>query len=615
MEIELQEIRDFLAACSPFNELTDGGLDTLPAQLTIRYFRRSSVFPPREDGDSSAWLLRSGAVDFRDSNGQLLDRLAEGDLYTGHCEWLTDTRQQAGVVSEDALLYEIPCGLLKQLCQSSEEFNKHLTADLRQRLQHAAAPRDTSLLTLKAGDLIQREPVTVAASASLQQTAQAMTEHGVSSVMVLDGEQLAGIITDSDLRRRCVAENLPVTTLAGDIMTAELTMVDRETPLFQAIMLMTRLQVHHLPVMQGKRLLGMLSSADITRQQSSNPAFISTDIFRAESIEDLAVISTRLPELQLQLASSSATALHIGEAVSSITDAFAERLLVLGEEKYGPPPVPYVWLAGGSEARQEQTCHSDQDNAMIISDDMQPEHTDYFAQLAQFVSDGLNACGYIYCPGDAMASNPEWCQPLQVWRQYFNRWISSPEPKSLMLSSIFFDLRPVYGDFSLFEQLQTEVLAQTQKSSIFIAYTAANALTHRPPLGIFKNLVLIHDEEHDRTLDIKHRGIVPVTDIARTLALAHGLQAVNTTDRLRAAIDAGGVSRAMGANLIDALEYIASLRIAHQARQIRNGEKPDNYLPPDTLSELERRHLKDAFSVIADMQNTFDNRYQLSRFR
>jgi CBS domain-containing protein len=252
---------------------------------------------------------------------------------------------------------------------------------------------------------------------------------------------------------------------------------------------------------------------------------------------------------------------------------------------------------------------------MIISDDMQPEHVDYFAQLAQFVSDGLNACGYIYCPGEAMASNPEWCQPLQVWQQYFSRWIGSPEPKSLMLSSIFFDLRPVFGDSSLFDQLQTEVLAQTQKSSIFIAYTAANALTHRPPLGIFKNLVLIHDEEHDRTLDIKHRGIVPVTDIARTLALAHGLRAVNTTDRLRAAIDTGGVSQAMGANLIDALEYIASLRIAHQARQIRRGEKPDNYLPPDNLSELERRHLKDAFSVIADMQNTFDNRYQLSRFR
>jgi CBS domain-containing protein len=615
MEIELQEIRDFLAACSPFNELADASLDTLPAQLTIRYLRRGSAFPPQEDGDNSGWLLRSGAVDFRDSNGQLLDKLAEGDLYTGQCDWLADSRQQTGVISEDALLYEIPCDLLKQLCLSSQEFNQHLTADLRQRLQQAAAPRDTSLLTLKAGDLIQREPVTVSADTSLQAMARAMTEHNVSSVMVMDGDRLAGIITDSDLRRRCVADNLPVTTPVRNIMTTELTTVDRETPLFQAIMLMTRLQVHHLPVMDGNHLLGMLSSADVTRQQSSNPAFISTDIYRAESIDELATISTRLPELQLQLANSSATALHIGEAVSSITDAFAERLLQLGEEKYGPPPVPYVWLAGGSQARQEQTCHSDQDNAMIISDDMQPEHVDYFAQLAQFVSDGLNACGYIYCPGEAMASNPEWCQPLQVWQQYFSRWIGSPEPKSLMLSSIFFDLRPVFGDSSLFDQLQTEVLAQTQKSSIFIAYTAANALTHRPPLGIFKNLVLIHDEEHDRTLDIKHRGIVPVTDIARTLALAHGLRAVNTTDRLRAAIDTGGVSQAMGANLIDALEYIASLRIAHQARQIRRGEKPDNYLPPDNLSELERRHLKDAFSVIADMQNTFDNRYQLSRFR
>jgi CBS domain-containing protein len=214
-----------------------------------------------------------------------------------------------------------------------------------------------------------------------------------------------------------------------------------------------------------------------------------------------------------------------------------------------------------------------------------------------------------------MASNPEWRQPIHVWRRYFNNWITKPEPKALMLASIFFDLRPVYGDQKLYKRLQLEILNKTRGNGIFTAYMAANALTHRPPLGFFRTFVLIRDGEHNDTLDIKHRGIVPITDIARILSLSRGVNATNTTDRLRTAIKLGALSEEMGENLVDALEFIASLRISHQAGQIRRGEKPDNYLAPDDLSVLERKHLKDAFKVIEEMQDTMEHRYQLARFR
>jgi CBS domain-containing protein len=173
----------------------------------------------------------------------------------------------------------------------------------------------------------------------------------------------------------------------------------------------------------------------------------------------------------------------------------------------------------------------------------------------------------------------------------------------------------VHGEQKLYKRLQLEILNKTRDNGIFTAHMAGNALTHRPPLGFFRRFVLIHDGEHDDTLDIKHRGIVPITDIARVLSLASGINAVNTTDRLKTAINVGALSEDMGENLIDALEFIASLRIRHQANQIRRGDKPDNYLAPDDLSDLERKHLKDAFKVIAEMQGTMENRYQVGRFR
>jgi CBS domain-containing protein len=251
---------------------------------------------------------------------------------------------------------------------------------------------------------------------------------------------------------------------------------------------------------------------------------------------------------------------------------------------------------------------------MLLSDDFDPgEHDDYFARLTQFVSDGLNACGFVYCPGNAMATNPEWRQPLKTWMGYFRRWIESPEPKSVMLSSIFFDLRPVTGKTELFTPLQQSILERSQKNQLFLAHMTANALKHRPPLGFFRQFVLERGGEHDDTLDLKHRGIVPITDIARVLALSLGKPAVNTVERLRACAGTPSLSTEMAENLEDALEFIASLRIQHQANQIRNGQPPDNYVPPGELSELEREHLKHAFRVIQTMQESVAKRFGADR--
>ena len=618
MEIELIEIRQFLEQHPPFSVLTEEQLNELPPDIEIRYLRRGTPFPPEE---GYIYVVRSGAIELRDPDGEVCEKLAEGDLYTTPCQLLDFKSNCRGTAAEDTLVYMMACERLKALCRTSATFNKHFSSSLRDRLKLAVstvqepASGETYSMTVEVRDLVRREPVAVEAGTTIRETAALMSRENVSSVMVLDNGMLAGIITDRDLRRRCVAIGRPTDEPASSIMTPAPQTIQAHNLMVQALMTMTRLHVHHLPVMDGDRLAGMLTATDLARHQSTNSAYIAVDIRKAKNLEDLVQASNRLPALQMQLANASATALHISEAISCITDSITSRLLEMAEEQLGPPPVPYVWLAGGSQARHEQSSHSDQDNALLISDEMRPEHDDYFARLAQFVSDGLNACGFVYCPGDAMATNPKWRQPLRVWRKYFTNWINKPEPMALMLSSIFFDLRPVRGDDSLFHRLQTEVLARTRGNSIFLAYMAANALQHRPPLGFFRTFVVIRGGEHDDTFDIKHRGIVPITDLARVYALSEGLRPVNTTERLRAAVESGALSREMGESLEDALEFIASLRIRHQAESIARGRPADNFLPPDDLSRLEREHLKDAFKVIETMQSTLESRYQAGRFR
>lgn len=622
MEIELLEIRDFLAQRPPFDVLPEEQLNLLPKTLEIRYLRRGSPFPPGDGEQSYLYILRSGAVELLDEDDKLVEKLGEGGIYTTECQLIDFGRAIRGVAAEDTLLYQLPCIQLRSLRLAEPAFDRHFSESIRERLKQAvrelqanADSSHISQMTVSVSDLLKKPPVTIEQTRSIREAARLMSDKNVSSVMVMQDDRLAGVITDRDLRKRCVAAGRSSDDPVSAIMTTNLETIQENTLAIQALMTMTRLHVHHLPVMRKERVVGMLTATDLARHQSTNPAFLATDVRKAENLRELAAISARLPELQFQLANSSATALHIGEAISSITDSITVRLIELAEAELGPPPVPYVWMCGGSQARREQTSHSDQDNALLISDEMKPEHEAYFEGLAKRVSDGLHACDFIYCPGEAMASNPKWRQTQRIWKKYFNNWINKPEPMALMLSSIFFDLRPVYGDRELFKELQGEVLEKTRGNGIFTAYMASNALQHRPPLGFFRTFVLIHDGAHDDTFDIKHRGIVPITDIARLFALSQGLEPVNTTERLQAAAETPILSREMGDNLIDSLEFIASMRINHQAEQIRKGLKPDNYLSPDELSDLERRHLKDAFRVIQDMQETLEHRYQGGRFR
>ncbi len=620
MDIELVEIRDFLAGHPPFDQLPAAVLDHLPKELSVRYLRRGTPFPPQDAERDYLYIVRKGAVEMRNQSEELVGKFGDGDLCPSPCiSGNIDDRFKA-VTVEDSLFYLIPCERLYELWRRYPAFARHFNQSVQERLRGAleviqASPRiGAGLMTVEVAKLISRPPVHVPPATTIREAAQLMTRERVSSLLIIEDRRLVGIITDRDLRSRCIAEGLPWDHPVSEIMTRKLHKTAKDTPVFDALITMTRLNVHHLPVVDSQGVMGVISNSDLIRYQAANSVYLVGDVNKCETVEGIAQTCAYLPELQVQIVASGATGYHVGQTISSVTDAVTKRLIELAEAEFGAAPVPYVWLAVGSQARREQTVHSDQDHALLLSDEVRPEHEPYFEKLARFVSDGLNACGFIYCPGDVMATNPKWRKPYRVWRHYFDTWVARPDRKALMLASNFFDMRAVSGDEGLYDRLHIDVSRQIQKNKIFLAYLAANALHNRPPLGFFRNFVLIGDGNHAQTLDLKHRGVIPVIDLARVYALSAGLPEINTVERLRAAAEAGVLSQEGAANLEDAFEFIATVRVRHQALQIKNGEKPDNYIKPEELSALERGHLKDAFSVISTMQNALSQRYQSERF-
>lgn len=257
---------------------------------------------------------------------------------------------------------------------------------------------------------------------------------------------------------------------------------------------------------------------------------------------------------------------------------------------------------------------SDQDNALIIDDSYgEAAHGEYFRNISEFVCGALAECGYPLCPGNMMASNPDWRMSLSRWKTVFHRWITRPDPDALLHAQTFFDIRGIHGEDELVEELRATYVPIAEGSKRLHAHLAKLAAHREPPLGFFRGLVLEKSGSHENTLDIKKGGLATVVQMARLFAVDSGLPQIGTRERLNAAVGAGAVSRQGADDLCDAFDFLATVQLGHQRAAVNAGGEPDNHVNPKELSRLEREHLRDAFGVIRRLQQSLATKYPISQ--
>lgn len=617
LDVELAEIRDFLAAHAPFDSLPAPVLESVPSRLTIGYHRRGTVVLAEGSTPEELLVVRSGAVELRDPDGDLVERggagtcLGGGALATGEPQLVTVH------ALEDTLVLAVPSALFDELGERHPDFaaffqeraGRLREAVARQHAQHATGT-DRSVMLSTVGELVSRAPVTVGGDTSVLDATRVMSEERISSVLVIDGDRLVGILTDRDLRTRVLAAGLDPAAPVSAVMTPDPTTCRRDTPVVDALLELARRNVHHLPVVDDGRPQGMVTATDLLRLQQASPVFLVGDIAKAPDVATLALLAARLQWVVTGLVRQGTSAYDAGRVVTAVGDAIERRLLALAEADLGPPPVPYAWLTLGSRARFEQALAPDQDHALLIHDAYRADHhAAYFADLAEQVTTGLESIGYPRCRGEKMASNPTWRQPLAVWRSHVHRWVTTPTADAVMQASVFFDLRHQYGDRALTDELASLQRRSAQGAPIFLAHLAAHAATQHPPLGFFRELVVDRSGDHRDTLDVKRGGINIVVEIARLHGLASGSESGTTQGRLEDAVAGGRLSSQLGADLRDSWEFLSHVRLRHQADQVRAGQPADNRIAPSTLSHFEKRHLKAAFGVIRAAQGALAQRY------
>jgi CBS domain-containing protein len=631
-------VLDFVRKVAPFDTLSPEELHQAVERMEIAYFPRGQVIIEM-GGDPAQFLyiIQAGSakVTLPQKDGQelLVDQRGEGEVF-GAVSLLQGSRALFQVTArEDLICYLLPGQAFRELVAAHPSFERHFHYGLAHNLEALrrgavqtpascgldSAGLDASLVQSRVAEIMASDVLTCLPATTIRAAAHRMMMRRVGSMVVVEesGHPI-GILTDTDLRSKVLAYGRSPYSPVLEFMSQPLHTLTPDSHAFEALLAMSTHGVHHLVVTEAERVVGLVSDHDLRGLTGSSPVSVVRDIEKVDSLDELVRVRSKIDrvlEMLLKLGGSAQTMLAL---VTEFNDRLTIKLLELIEAELehaslGRPPVPYVWMALGSEGRREQTLRTDQDNALIFANvplERQEGIKDWFLGFAERVVGGLERCGFPRCTGEVMASNPRWCQTELQWQKTFQHWIGNPEPLTLRLATIFFDFRGIYAEADFIENLQASLKDALEGNRLFLRFMAKNALYNRPPLGFLRQFVVEKSGEHKNKLNLKLSGLTPIVDAARVMALDLGLTQTNTLERLELITQAGLIKPDQAADLREAFGFITLLRIGQHLAARAQGEVPDNFVDPASLNSLQRKMLKESFGVISQFQQMLEYRYQ-----
>ena len=588
-----KQVEDFLNTSAPFDVLDKEQKLELVKHTELIYLTADNV-GDLQKGKSSLFLIQNGQFSVQDSDAPLR-HLSEGD-YFGYTN-IMEKRNFSLSISVDSpgLVYCFEASAVTPLFElpAIRNFFDGLRNNALQN--HAISDSNSMWLYKGLEDVINKSPVSVDIETSITVAAQIMTNQKVSSLLVTREDKLIGIITDRDLRSRVVAASLDIHLPVSHIMTPNPAQIMGNRTLFDALALMTERNIHHLPVIDQQTLvpLGMVTASDIIRHQRGNVLFIIGELNKAENLYELTRLSWQLPHYFSAHAKKAGDYDIAGKILSQATDIMTRKLIGFFQQANGKAPMMFAWLVYGSQAREDQTMGSDQDNGLLLAERPSEAQAEYFAKMADYVCNGLAKCGIKLCDGNIMASNPKLRLSLEEAIEEAKRWVKAPTKDAIMHFNIFLDVRCAAGDISLFKQLQRQ-RAPLMKQNMFLAALTRNSNEISVPLSMFQKFIYEKGRKEKDVIDLKTRAVALINNIARIYALADGVTLPNTLARLDALSENSQLSKRDATNLRDIWLFLNRLRWRHQLEN----KVTDNRVSVSSLSSIEKHQLKAAFKAI-----------------
>jgi CBS domain-containing protein len=646
MNVIVHRVAEFLKRFPPFSFLSKEVLEKVATAVEIRYLEKDeTLFRQGQPADSHFYILKEGSIILTESleaGEEIRDQCDEGDVFGVLALLGKRPYVLSAIVQENSLIYAIPVSVFEVVLEQNSRValyfaagfasgqvvvRQDLSAGQKARGAFKNEARDHSLMIFSDQSEIKfsEKVLTCSPEQTVQQAAAMMAEKHVSSIVICREDLLPlGIITDKDLRSKVVAKGIPLDTVTAQVMSTPILTRRRDASFSDLYLTMIKNRLHHLILTEDgtsqSAVSGIISDHDVLLSMGNSPAVLIHGLMNTLDLKEMRQIRDQAEQMLLYYLDNELTMDFVASVMTEVNDIIIKQALRIAENSLASEDevlrtIPFCFLSLGSEGREEQLLRTDQDNALVYEDvpeALAEEAHAYFLKLGTAMVEVLLACGFASCPGDIMASNPKWVQPMSKWKSYFSEWIIRPTEEAILSATIFFDFRPVAGNLRLGETLSLHIYEEIQNKKIFLNFLAKNALMNPPPLGFFKGFVVEKSGEHENEFDIKSRAMMPLADLARLLVLSHGVIGVNNTfkrfDRL-AELEPN--YEALFKQAAKAYEILMRTRALEGLKNQSSGR----FIQPESLGKLERQLLKNTFSPITELQSIVKVRFQLDYFQ
>lgn len=635
------QIGELLRKFPPFSFLLETELLEISISTEIQYFAHNEIiFKENDPPEGKFYFIQKGSIEllYEEDGKQVISEICdEGEIIgikalLGNRNYLNTARAH-----EDSLLVLIPYHTFFKYLEinpkialyfaagfssgrSIKKTNLHEFESARKELSNLDSHPNLSLKFDSFVIFREKKLIFCTTNTSIQRAAEIMTESRVGSILVLNERHCpVGIVTNLDFRAKVATFAIPLESNVSNIMSSPVHTVTSSITLSSAMLNMMSKNIRHLCVTEDgtpySRALGIITEHDILLIQGDNPAIITKEILQSKSLNQLPTLRNKIESIVKEYIKQEVSIPFILEIITEVNDALISKIIELcitklRELNYEDPGVEFVWLSLGSEGRREQSTRTDQDNAILFEDppiDKVEAVKSYFLALGKLVTDELHACGFAYCPGNIMASNPKLCMSLSEWQDSFYRWILSGTPEAVLNISIFFDFRASYGKKELAQSLENFIQTKIPENQNILRYIALNSLAISTPLGLFRNFLVDKKGKHKNQFDIKLKGITPLVDAARVLALENKLQERSTIGRFNELKKIFPKLEKEYEEAKSTFEVLTRFRI----RNLFENPGNNNYLNPDTLTKMEKEILKYGFRSINELQSILSTHFQL----
>jgi CBS domain-containing protein len=607
--MRLIEEKTFIKRIHPFDNLDNQELEELTSNFDIIYFKKDEIIQNSSSNAEYLYFIIKGSVQEKDES-EVITVFIEDEFFDP-ISLIKNNIKNSFIATTETICYSLSRDTFLEIIYKNEILESFFFQSISEKLNNCIVHEQNkeliNFMIAKVKDAYYSKPLIIE-NLSIYETVSYMTSQK-SSVVLIKNNNKIGIVTDSDFKEKVILKNIDVNEPISKIATFDILCVNENEFLFNAQLRMNKYGVKRLIIKDNDgNIIGILDLLSLTSFFASHTYSVMLQVDQATNIEELEIASKNYIKIIKALYIKGVKVRYISRLLSQLNNKLFSKLFYLIAPNGLKEQSNLIIM--GSEGRGEQILRTDQDNALIISDNCQisNEKIEKFANDFSFY---LSKFGYPKCPGYIMVSNPAWRLKYSEFKDVLHTWINSKDGKDLMNLAIFYDAVSVCGNGKLLEGLKDYSHTACNHNQAFHSHFAKSVLNFDTPLGFFANFI-VSKKEHKNELDIKKGGIFPIVHGVRALSLEYDIKVTNTVDRLKELNNLEVIDRETTSQLIEAFNFLLTLRLKARLEKIDKNLELDNYVNPSSLTILQRDLLKDSFKIVDNFKKFLIYHYKLS---